>query len=462
MSLPADSESLGRQMHRLAEQLFPICRSMTGPGVRQTLSILRRRIPLEIREIPTGEKAFDWEIPREWRIRDAYVKDRAGNRLVDFRQSNLHVVSGSVPVRATMRWCELRDHLFSLPERPDWIPYRTSFFQESWGFCVAHRLFRELERLERQRPQTYEVCIDSELIDGSLTYGELVLPGQTRDEVLISTHVCHPSLANDNLSGIAVATFLAEALQTWTRRHTYRFLFIPATIGAIAWLSRHEDHVRHVKHGLVLAVLGDARRLTYRQSRRGDAQIDRAVRHVLLESLDDYRILDFEPFGYDQRQYCSPGFDLPIGCLMRTPNGQYPQYHTSADDLDLLCPESLADSLTKCVATMRVLEHNRCYRNTHPKCEPQLGRRGLHHAFGQDAGNAALQRAVLWMLNLSDGHHSLLDVAERSKSPFELIKQAADALVQRQLLVDCEPAPQAVLPTSANDSLAGVRVTTGQ
>jgi len=462
MSLPADSESLGRRMRRLAEELFPICRSMTGPGVRQTLAILQRRIPLDIREIPTGEKVFDWEIPREWRIRDAYVKDRAGNRVVDFRQSNLHVVSGSVPVHATMRWCELRDHLFSLPERPDWIPYRTSFFQESWGFCVPHRLVRELARLERQRPRTYEVCIDSELLDGSLTYGELVLPGQTRDEVLISTHVCHPSLANDNLSGIAVATFLAEALHTWSRRHTYRFLFLPATIGPIAWLSRHEKHVRHVKHGLVLAVLGDAGRLTYRRSRGGDAPIDRAVRHVLLESADDCGILDFEPFGYDQRQYCSPGFDLPVGCLMRTPNGQYPEYHTSADDLDLLCPESLADSLTKCVATMHVLEHNRCYRNTQPKCEPQLGRRGLHHAFGHGAGNTALQRAVLWVLNLSDGRHSLLDIAERSKSPFEEIKQAADALIDRQLLVDCEPAAQQVLPTSANDPLAGVRVTTGQ
>jgi aminopeptidase-like protein len=462
MDFPTDCESLGRQMHRLAEELFPICRSMTGPGVRETLDVLRRRIPLEIREIPTGEKAFDWEIPREWRIRDAYVKDSTGNRVVDFRRSNLHVVSGSVPVHAAMPWRELRDRLFSLPERPDWIPYRTSFFKEDWGFCVPHRLFRELEQRERQGPQTYEVCIDSELMDGSLTYGELVLPGQTRDEVLISTHVCHPSLANDNLSGIAVATFLAEALQTWNRRYTYRFLFIPATIGAIAWLSRHEDHVRHIKHGLVLAVLGDAGRLTYRQSRKGDAEIDRAVRHVLFESIDDYRILDFEPFGYDQRQYCSPGFDLPVGCLMRTPNGQYPEYHTSADDLDLLRAESLADSLTKCVAMIRVLEQNRRYRNTHPKCEPQLGRRGLHHAFGHGAGNAALQRAVLWVLNLSDGRHSLLDVAERSKTPFELIKQAADALVQRQLLVDCEPAPRAALPTSASDTLAGVRVTTGQ
>ena len=269
MTILPDPASLARQMYGLAEQLFPICRSLTGPGVRETLNILRRHVPLEIREVPTGQRAFDWEIPAEWQIRDACIQDQAGNRLVDFRKSNLHVVHGSVPVQARLTWSELRGHLFTLPERPDWIPYRTSHFQESWGFCLTHRLFRELERREQEGAQTYDVSIDAEYVDGSLSYGELVLPGELDDEILISTHVCHPSLANDNLSGIAVATFLARELQAWNRRYTYRFLFVPATLGAIAWLSRNRRAARRVKHGLVLAGLGDRGNVTYQRSRRG-------------------------------------------------------------------------------------------------------------------------------------------------------------------------------------------------
>jgi len=442
-------ETLGRRMYDLAEELFPVCRSMTGPGVRETLRILEREIPLTMTEVPSGEQAFDWEIPPEWRIRDAYIKDRTGNRLVDFRKSNLHVVGGSVPVRATMTWDELKGRVHSLPEHPEWIPYRTSFFQETWGFCAEHCRVRQIEDRVRAEPQSFDVCIDAELVPGSLTYGECLLEGETDDEVLVSTHVCHPSLANDNLSGIAVSTFLAKQLKSLSRRHTYRFLFLPATIGPIAWLSRNQQHIPRIKHGLVLAVLGDAGPLTYRRTRSGNALIDRAAQHVLTHEASGHRILDFEPFGYDQRQFCSPGINLPMGCLMRTPNGQYPEYHTSADDLELLRPESLADSLDKCLSIMHVLEHDRRYQNTCPHGEPQLGRRGLYRSFSHDADATQLQRAVLWVLNLSDGEHSLLDIAHRAGIALPLIQRAADALVDCQLLVDCETSADTAVPLVA-------------
>jgi aminopeptidase-like protein len=409
-------------MHALVGRLYPICRSITGEGVRQTLRLLGHEIPLEIHEVPTGTPVFDWVVPAEWNIRDAYVKNARGERVIDFSRSNLHVVGYSRPVRERMTLQALRPHLHSLDEHPDWIPYRTSYYAETWGFCLPHRQLESLEDGE------YEVCIDSSLSDGHLTYGELLVPGSTQDEVLISCHVCHPSLCNDNLSGIAVAVFLARALQGSARRYSYRFLFLPGTIGPIAWLARNESRLDRIKHGLVLACIGDAGASTYKRSRRGSAEIDRAVELVLKTSGQEHRVVPFSPYGYDERQYCSPGIDLPVGCLMRTPHGQFPEYHTSADDLTLVRPEALHDSLRKCLAIADVLEGNRRYVNQNPRCEPQLGRRGLYGALGGGTEGREAQLAMLWVLNLSDGTHDLLDIAERAEMPFAAVRRAADAL----------------------------------
>jgi aminopeptidase-like protein len=419
---------VGEEMYALVEQLFPICRSITGDGVRDTLAALREHVPLEVREVPTGTPVLDWTVPKEWNIRDAYVKAPSGERVVDFRESNLHVVGYSVPVNARLPLAELRDRLHSLPERPDWIPYRTSYWNETWGFSLPHRRLAELTDGE------YEVYIDATLEDGYLTYGELALAGETADEILISTHVCHPSLANDNLSGIAVATFLARRLADASRRrYSYRFLFVPGTIGPITWLALNEESTRRIRHGLVLALLGDPGRVTYKRSRRGDAGIDRAAAHVLRYSGADHALVDFSPYGYDERQYCSPGFDLPVGRLTRTPHGEFPEYHTSADDLALVTAESLADSLATVEAIVDVLERNATYVNRQPKGEPQLGRRGLYGSTG-GASRREHELALLWVLNQSDGEHSLLDIAERARLPFSEIVGAADALRSRDLL----------------------------
>jgi aminopeptidase-like protein len=421
-------QELGRQMHRLMVELYPICRSITGNGVRQSLDILRRHLPLEIHEIPTGTPVFDWTVPKEWNIRDAWLKNPAGEKIVDFRQSNLHVLNYSVPIHRKIPLAELREHLFSIPEQPDLIPYRTSYYREDWGFCLPHRLLESLADGE------YEVCIESSLEPGHLTYGEYYLPGHSDDEVLISCHCCHPSLCNDNLSGMVLAAFLAKLLPSQLRRYSYRFLFIPGTIGSITWLALNEARVTRIKHGLVVACVGDAGQMTYKQSRRGQAEIDRVVSYVLAHSGQPYEIVEFSPYGYDDRQYCSPGFNLAVGSLTRTPHGRYPQYHTSADNLDLVQPQYLADSLAQYLAVLRVLEQNRTYRNTHPKGEPQLGKRGLYGALGGRKDTKVREMAMLWVLNFSDGSHSLLDIAERAGLDFELISDVAAVLLAHQLL----------------------------
>jgi aminopeptidase-like protein len=422
-----DETTLGQQLYETVADLYPICRSITGDGVRETLQRLQRQAPLAIHEVPSGTEVFDWTVPREWNIRDAYVKNARGERVVDFRRSNLHVVSYSVPVWGRMSLEELRPRLFTLPDRPEWIPYRTSYYEENWGFCLSQH------QLDALPDGEYEVCIDSSLASGSLTYGEAYLPGESTDEILISSHVCHPSLANDNLSGVVIAAYLARQLCQLSLRCSYRFLFIPGTIGSITWLARNESIVPRIRHGLVLACLGDAGRLTYKKSRRGDATVDRAATHVL-QRLGDHEILEFSPYGYDERQFCSPGFDLPVGRLSRTPHGCYPEYHTSADDLSLVHPSQLAASLAACLEILHVLESDRTYVNQNPKCEPQLGKRGLYHATGGSADAPLSEMAVLWVLNLSDGRHGLLDIAERSRLRLEEIRRAAEVLRDHGLL----------------------------
>jgi aminopeptidase-like protein len=423
-----EAGKVGRDMHQLVTQLYPICRSITGDGVRETLRQIGQQIPLSVHEVASGTPVFDWTVPKEWNIRDAYIKDSSGKRVVDFKRSNLHVVNYSVPVHRRMSLEELKPHLHSLPDRPDWIPYRASYYQETWGFCLSHRQFAELAAGE------YEVCVDSSLEDGHLTYGECYLPGETSDEVLFSSHVCHPSLCNDNLSGIALAVFLAKYLQSGAHRYSYRFLFAPTTIGSITWLAKNEIQTGRIKQGLVLACAGDPGRMTYKKSRRGDADVDRAVAHVFKHSGGDFEINDFSPWGYDERQFCSPGFNLPMGCLMRTPNGRFPEYHTSADNLEFVRPEHLEDSYRKCVSILDVLECNRVYVNQNPKCEPRLGKRGLYAGLGSKAQVARHELALLWVLNFSDGDHDLLGIAEKSGLEFSTVREAAAALCQHHLL----------------------------
>jgi len=417
----------GHELHRFAAELYPICRSITGDGIRRTLSMIRNRIPLQTAEVPTGSPVFDWTVPKEWNIRDAYIQDSTGRRVVDFQQSSLHVLNYSTPIHATMPLSQLKPHLFTLAEHPDWIPYRTSYYKETWGFCLTHNQMLALAEGE------YEVCIDSTLEDGHLTYGECLLRGRSTDEVLISCHACHPSLANDNLSGMAVATFLAQLLAQQDLHYSYRFLFIPGTIGAITWLSRNREAARRIRHGLVLTCIGDKGGFHYKKSRRGNAEIDRAVAHVLRHYSESPEILEFSPYGYDERQYCSPGFNLPVGCLMRSVWGSFPEYHTSADNLDFVQPLQLAGSLRVCVAIMDVLENNRRYCNQNPYCEPQLGKRNLYRSTGGDGIGAEIS-ARLWVLNLSDGEHSLLDIAERSGIPFSALNDAAKLLQEHGLL----------------------------
>lgn len=418
---------VGEELHRFAAELYPICRSITGDGIRRTLALIANRIPLQTAEVPTGTRVFDWTVPKEWNIRDAYIKAPGGKRVVDFRQCNLHVMNYSSPVHATMPLSELRPHLFTIPEQPEWIPYRTSYYQEGWGFCLSHNQMLALEDGE------YEVCVDSTLESGSLTYGECYLPGSSTDEVLISAHACHPSLANDNLSGLTVATFLAQALSEREHHYSYRFLFIPGTIGAITWLAQNRESAGRIRHGLVLTCIGDAGGFHYKKSRRGNAEIDRVAAHILRQQSEPSEILEFSPYGYDERQYCSPGFNLPVGCLMRSVWGSFPEYHTSADNLAFIQPLQLAGSLRVCAAISDVLEDNRRYRNQSPYCEPQLGRRNLYRSTGGEAPGLEIS-ARLWVLNLSDGEHSLLDIAERSNIPFSAIRDAAKLLCQSGLL----------------------------
>jgi aminopeptidase-like protein len=422
------TQDVGEEIFALAARIFPICRSITGNGVRQTLREISSQLALEVHEVPTGTEVFDWTIPREWNIRDAYIKDGAGNKVVDFAQSNLHVMSYSVPVRTRISLTALRKHVHTLPEQPDLIPYRTSYYAEDWAFCMAHR------QLDGLREETYEVVIDSNLENGYLTYGEYLHKGQTDEEFLLSAHVCHPSLANDNCSGVALLTQLARRMVGLQTRYSYRFLFAPGTIGAIAWLAHSEESSWRVKHGLVVSMVGDGGGPTYKKSRQGEAAIDRAMSHVLRHSRLSPVIEEFSPYGYDERQYCSPGFNLPVGLFQRSKYGTIAEYHTSADNLDFIKPEHLQESYSMIVKTIDVIENDAVYCSTIQKCEPQLGKYGLYRRVGGNSHIATENMALLWVLNLSDGTQSLLDIAERSKLPFQIVLRATRLLQAHGLL----------------------------
>jgi aminopeptidase-like protein len=430
--MPLADSTLG-----LIREIYPICRSITGDGVRQTLALIAQRLPLEVHEVPSGTQAFDWVVPREWNIRDAYIADSSGRRVVDFGRHSLHVMSYSVPVRARMRLAELRPHLFSLPEHPDWIPHRASYYSDNWGFCLSHR---ELESLQEDE---YEVVIDSALQAGSLTYGECRIEGTSADEVVLFTHTCHPTLCNDNASGIALLAMLGTELVAQKPRLTYRLIFGPTTIGSIVWLSRNKESLSRIRAGLVVGLVGDEAPLTYKRSRRGDSAIDRIAANVLGQIDPASRVIDFSPLGYDERQFCSPGIDLPVGRLTRSTNGSYPEYHTSADDLSLMRVGSLAESLFAISRILADLDSNRRFINLAPHCEPQLGKRGLFGNIGGGVKRAELEQAMLWVLNQSDGMHGLTDIEAVSGLRREALERAATALVKTGLLSEVQSPPYA-------------------
>jgi aminopeptidase-like protein len=441
------SAEIGDRMHALARRLYPICRSITGDGLRETLRILAEGLPMSIEDVPSGTRVLDWQVPDEWNVRAAYIARLSGERIVDFADCNLHLVQYSLPMDRVVPVEELRAHLHTLPESPEWIPYRTAYYAKSWGFCLSHRV------LESMSDPAYRVVIDATLEPGHLSYGELFLPGERQDEVLFSIHCCHPSLANDNLSGMAIARALAEWLTAQPRMLSYRFLFIPGTIGSITWLARNEAKIGRIKHGLVLSCLGDSGGMTYKKSRREDAAIDRAVAHVLEHTGRPFAIAPFVPYGYDERQYCSPGFDLPVGCLMRSPNGTFDEYHTSADNLDFVRPDHLADSLSVLQRVVDVLEGDGTFLNTNPKGEPQLGRRGLYRPVGgQKEAGGYDQLVLLWVLNLSDGRHTLLDIARRAGQPFAKVRAAADALIGAGLLTRVDADIKSSASAESSDS----------
>ncbi|HZR19671.1 MAG TPA: DUF4910 domain-containing protein [Verrucomicrobiae bacterium] len=427
-----NTDVIGQEVFELVSELYPFCRSITGDGLRRSFKALQKHVPVSVHEIPTGTQVFDWTIPKEWNIRDAYIKNSKGQRVIDFQQSNLHVVNYSIPVKTRMSKAELKDRVFTLPQTPDLIPYRTSYYKETWGFCLPHRQWQEMPE------DDYEVCIDSTLAPGHLSFGELRLQGQTNDEIIISAHSCHPSLCNDNLSSMAVAAKVAQLLNGASLRYSYRFLWVPATIGTIAWLSMNEVVVPRIKHGLVLSCVGDPGKFTYKRSRRGNSAIDRAMEHCLRLSGSQYEMRPFTPYGCDERQYCSPGFNLAVGCLMRTPNEEYPENHTSADNLQFVKPIALGESVFRILSVLEVLEKDDRYINLHPKCEPHLGRRGLYGQMGGKGGRIFAE-AIMWVLNLSDGENTLLDIAERANLRFSEVAEAARVLSEHALLRRVRP-----------------------
>jgi aminopeptidase-like protein len=417
-------DAVGQELHELMRELFPIRRSLTGDGVRETLAVLAREVPLEVIETPTGTPIFDWTVPREWNVREAWIEAPDGDHVLDLADSPLHVLGYSAPVDAVVPLAELREHVFTHPDDPDLVPYRTSYWEEQWGFCMTRR------RLDALPEGDYRVRIGSTLREGSLTSGELTIPGETENEFLVSTYLCHPALANDNLSGVVLLWALARTLREQRLRHTFRLVWGPGTLGPLCWLARNRDGLERIAHGLVVSCVGDPGPLRYKRSRRGDATIDRAAVY-LLDREPGALVSDWQPGGGDERQYCSPGFDLPVGTLSRTPHGLFPEYHSSADDLDLVSAESLGASFRAALELIDLVETNVRFRNLSPYGEPQLGRRGLYQSVPDGTNPEA---AYLWLLSLSDGSHDLLAIAERSGLPFEAVRDAAATLERHELL----------------------------
>lgn len=395
-------------MYKWAEDLFPICRSITGQGVRETLSYIQKLLPdLEIHEVKSGTKAFDWEVPDEWNIKDAFVMDENGKKVIDFKKHNLHVVGYSDPIDRKISLDELQNHLYSLPNQPDAIPYITSYYKRRWGFCISDNERKKLN------PGTYHIKIDSSLKSGHLTYAQLILPGSSEEEILLSTYICHPSMANNEISGPVVTTALVRWLQTLKhRRYTYRIVFVPETIGSIVYISQNANEMKkNIKAGFVITCIGDTRTYSYLQSRLGNTLADQTAKNVLRHHVKDYKEYSFLERGSDERQYCSPGVDLPVISIMRSKYGTYPEYHTSLDDMSFISPEGLQggyDVLQKCI---EVLENNFTYK-TNVNCEPQLAKHGLYPTISKKDSKKKVQE-ILSLIAYADGNHTLLEIADK-------------------------------------------------
>lgn len=423
----------GKEMHQWASDLFPICRSITGEGVRKTLRYLQDILPeINIYSVPTGTKAFDWTVPQEWNIKEAYVEDLDGNRIIDFKENNLHVVGYSTPIDQVMNFEQLDKYLYSLPEQPTAIPYITSYYKTRWGFCISD-LQRQQLRLDTER--LYRVKIDSTLEDGQLNYGELILKGETKEEILISTYICHPSMANNELSGPVVATSLARWIKGLpNRRYTYRILFLVETIGAITYLSQHLEAMKaNTIAGFVLTCVGDDRCYSFVESRLGNTLADRVAKHVLSYHAPDYRFYSFTERGSDERQYCSPGVDLPVCSICRSKYNEYPEYHTSMDDLNLISPQGLAGAFEAYQKCILILEKNNFYRCT-TLCEPQLGKRGLYPNVSTK-DSFMLTRNIINLLAYSDGNHDLMTIADKLETEAIELFPILDELLANDLLV---------------------------
>lgn len=408
----SETKDLTGELETYLCRLFPICRSLTGEGNRKTLRILSEIIPLVQHEVPSGKNVYDWTIPEEWNIRDAWIKAPDGKRVVDFQKSNLHVVSYSEPVRLTLNWDQLKPHLYVHPELPNAIPYRTSYYKRDWGFCVTHEQFEELKKLQ----STYEVVIESELKPGSLTYGEYLLPGRSQKEILISCYICHPSMANDSLSGVVITAFLARYLTNLKDRHwSYRIVFVPETLGAIAYCALNEKKMREIDMGLVITTAGGPGRMGYKQSWNPHHPINRMVEDVFHESGEDFITYPFDIHGSDERQYSSQGFRINCATVCKDRYYEYPEYHSSLDNLDFVTAENLAKTLGFYQRLLVKLESRQVYKNVIPNGEVMLSRHDLYPTHGgaqrpELCGRSELD-LILWLLFLCDGQKSLEDIA---------------------------------------------------
>lgn len=421
---------IGNEIYELAEKLWPINRSLTGEGVRQTLKIIQNEVPeLSIFEVPSGTQVFDWVIPKEWKVSDAYIITPSGEKICDFKKNNLHLVGYSTPVSLKLSLAELQEHLYSLPNQPNAIPYITSYYKERWGFCISHE-----ERLGLEEG-IYEIYVDTQLFDGSLTYGEILLKGESSKEVFISTCVCHPSMANNELSGPCVTTYLAKKLKDLgSTKYSYRLIFIPETIGSITYLSKNIEHLKKsVVAGFNVSCVGDNRDYSYLPSRNGNTLSDKVAKHVLKYTCSTYKSYTWGDRGSDERQYCAPGVDLPIASIMRTRYGRYDEYHTSLDDLiNVVTAEGLDGGFKAIWNAMEALE-----RNVYPKvkvlCEPQLGKRGLYPTLSTKASGAEF-RLMMELITWSDGTRSLIEIAELCSSPVWELYPIVDKLSSHYLM----------------------------